>query len=128
MSLRVLTLNCWCIGYAPAALGGSPDRAERAAAIGRFLAAGGGGGDDEEGFDVVCLQELWTAADRETVREACQERFPHYREFHRWGMMTTTATLLLLLHYKVWNKKIYNNSAIRKNLRKRKCYKSSALG
>ncbi len=81
MSLRVFTLNCWGVGYMPAFLGGSPDRAERVAAIGRFLARTGQKGEEER-FDVACLQELWVAADRAAIREAAREAFPYCREFY----------------------------------------------
>lgn len=48
-TLRILTLNCWGL------LGVSKHRASRFEAIGRALAGGG--------WDVVCLQEVWVAAD-----------------------------------------------------------------
>lgn len=73
MKLRVFTLNCWGIGYAPFMR--SPDRKERMEAIAQHLAAG------ENKYDFAFLQELWVERDRKAIREACKHRLPHCHEF-----------------------------------------------
>ncbi len=80
MSIRVLSLNCWCVGYAPVWLGGSRDRGLRVQAIARYL-AGKEKGEDSNAFDVVCLQEMWVSQDRDAIKSACRHVFPHSREY-----------------------------------------------
>ena len=65
--MRVFTLNCWLLK------GISRNRKERSRAIGDFLARGE--------FDVVFLQEVWTAEDFETIRRLCEDVLPHSHHF-----------------------------------------------
>lgn len=72
MRLKVFTLNCWAIAYVPFL--SSPDRKARIKAIAEYLAF--------SDYDIVCLQELWTNADREIIKKACQEALPHSVTFY----------------------------------------------
>ena len=72
MLIKVLTLNCWAIGYVPFM---TKDRKARVRAIARYLTTRGN-------YDIVCLQELWTKADRSLIQEACQEVLPYTVSFY----------------------------------------------
>ena len=71
--MKVLTFNCWAIGYVPFM---TKDREQRVVAIARFLAT------KKEYYDLVCLQELWTSADRNLIKEACENSLPYSVSFY----------------------------------------------
>ena len=72
MRLKVLTFNCWAIGYVPFM---SQDNHERIRAIAQYLA-------NEKTFDVVCLQEVWCHSDQKWITEACKEVLPYANIFY----------------------------------------------
>ena len=71
--MKVLTFNCWAIGYVPFM---TKDRKQRVTAIAQYLAKEIDT-KKESNYDLVCLQELWTEADRNLIKEACQKSLPY---------------------------------------------------
>ena len=71
--MKVLTFNCWAIGYVPFM---TKDRKQRVTAIARYLTA------KKEYYDLVCLQELWTSSDRNLIKEACEKVLPYSVSFY----------------------------------------------
>jgi len=78
VELRVLTLNCWGLGF-----GISKARDERMEDIGKWLG--------QQQFDIVFLEELWKAANFETMKQLVEQVLPNSHYFNNGVIGTGTA-------------------------------------
>ena len=88
--MKVLTFNCWAINYVPFV---TKDRKQRVTAIAQYLAKETDAETKDSIYDLVCLQELWTKADRNLIKEACKKSLPYSAEFH--GGVVGSGTMIL---------------------------------
>ena len=77
--MKILTFNCWAIAYVPFV---TKDRKKRVTAIAQYLAKETDAETQESNYDLVCLQELWTKADRNLIKEACEKSLPYSVSFY----------------------------------------------
>ena len=74
--MKVLTFNCWAIPFV------TKDRKQRVTAISQYLAKETDAETKDSIYDLVCLQELWTKADRNLIKEACEKSLPYSVSFY----------------------------------------------